>query len=391
MKNRAPPDINNIKASDLRCDESLAALYVVAVQRKFWSDSPEDVLDFWSLAEKALHDDRHGTPGRLFYSLIKAKDMSRVTDAMEQRAQRRLNSADRVALAGRAGCSPLDDEDVQLEIFGREIGYFHSVLMQCFLPQKPLPADQREWQVNHGKASLLVEAGRSIDPRAPNVFTHCAVPAGAKPRIILPHIIGQAVVHKSREVDMGASLTKFLKQVGYEVNGRNGRSVTQAVQDVAQANFYLGGWNEDGAVVRHGQVAEELSFWLERNPDQETFWRPSLLLSKPFYESIQHHRVPVDMEHMRKLRRSPRRMDLYCWLSYRTPQIRKRATVRVPLDALQPIFAPDLRDPYMFRTRLRGDLRAIGRIYAGFDVKLDGQLLRLRHSAPPVARKLVSS
>ena len=72
--------------------------------------------------------------------------MSRVTDAMEQRAQRRITSADRVALSQRAGRSPLDDEGAQLETLGREVGYFHSMLMQCFLRQKPIPADQREWR-----------------------------------------------------------------------------------------------------------------------------------------------------------------------------------------------------------------------------------------------------
>ena len=72
--------------------------------------------------------------------------MPRVTDAMEQRAQRRINSANRVALSQRAGRSPLDDEGAQLETLGREVGYCHSMLMQCFLRQKPIPADQREWR-----------------------------------------------------------------------------------------------------------------------------------------------------------------------------------------------------------------------------------------------------
>ena len=57
----------------LRDDDRLFELYIEAVRRKFWPNTPNDVLEFWCLAEKALKDDKQATPGKLFYSLIKAK------------------------------------------------------------------------------------------------------------------------------------------------------------------------------------------------------------------------------------------------------------------------------------------------------------------------------
>ena len=77
--------IQNIRSEDLTTDEHLGELYVQAVQHGYWPNSPHTALEFVALAEKALQDDTRGTPGALFYSLIKNKDGSMVTQAAEGR------------------------------------------------------------------------------------------------------------------------------------------------------------------------------------------------------------------------------------------------------------------------------------------------------------------
>jgi len=393
MTTRPTPDIDQITEADLRSDSAMTTLYLEAVRRKFWPNRAETVLDFWSLAEKALNDDKRGTPGKLFYALLKAKSTRLVTDAMERRAMARIGSAERHELVQRAdglnGLPAPVPEEVQSALFGRDIGYHHGVMMQCFLPQKALADDQREWQVSHGRASMLVEAGRVVDPERDNTFRKCAVPSGSKARFIIPYIIGSAVLHNSREIDMGRSLRRFMEKLGFHYNGRNGAILTREVENVAAANFYLGGWDEEGATTQYARVAKELSFWVERNPDQGVLWRPEMVLSADFFEAIKERRVPVDMGHLRKLSKSPRRMDLYCWLSYRLPRIRKGKAIPVPLRYLQPIFAPDIADPHYFKQALRTDLRAIAKIYPDFALELKGDALTLRKSPPPVPPKLV--
>ena len=91
-----------IAAADLASDERLAELFVEAVARGWWGNGNRAVLEFWCLAEKALADDTLGTPGRLFHALVKAGDLSRVTDAQEARAMRRMPANAREALAARA-------------------------------------------------------------------------------------------------------------------------------------------------------------------------------------------------------------------------------------------------------------------------------------------------
>ena len=106
-------------------------------------NNARDALEFFCLAEKALRDDSQQTPGKLFYALIKQKSREFVTQEIENRALLRLPSHERQALVDRAARSsalpaPVP-KDVQETLFGRDVGYHHGIMAQCFLPQKPPP------------------------------------------------------------------------------------------------------------------------------------------------------------------------------------------------------------------------------------------------------------
>lgn len=382
------PNFDNISAQDLQDNDRLHGLYREAVRRGYWPNSSAAALEFAAYAEKALQDDKEGTPGKLFYSLVKRKDGSTVTEAQETRAQRRLPSHLREELVSQAAVQHATQQDLLARpgdvesVLPPDVGYAHASLMQCFLPQRPIAA--REHEVSHGRASLVVEAGRLINPDRPNQWTRCQVPAGPKPRLILPYIIGEAIRNASPVVNLGDSLRQFMDRLGMPVSGRNGKNLTREVQNVAAATILLGQWNDDGAHMVGSRVATRLSFWIERDPGQATLWTPEMTLSEDFYLAVQEHRVPVDTQHLAKLARSPRRMDLYSWLSYRTPKIRPRGRVPVNLRSLWTIFGPDIAEFRDFKIRLVRDLRAIACIYSGFNAEIDGDILWLRRSPPPV-------
>ncbi|GIT93352.1 hypothetical protein JANAI62_37860 [Jannaschia pagri] len=380
-------DFDNITAADLASDETLGLLYCEAVRRGFWTNDAGRALDFFSFAEKALAEDKQGTPGKLFYALIKRKDMRFITDTMEDQARARLGGGAH-SLVERAADLTLTarpvPQDTQDALLGRDIGYYHGVMMQCFLPQKEMPLDHRDWKVHHGNASLVVRAGLIADRDNKGQFVDCALPSGAKARLIIPYIIGYAVQRNTREIDMGRSLRRFMEKMNIPITGPNGKALTREVQNVASADFVIGGWEEDKVTTKKASIAEELTFWLEKHPDQQSFWRPEMILDPRFFDAISERRVPVDMGHLVKLQRSPRRMDLYCWLSYRTPLIRRDKTVKIKLEHLQPIFAPEITTPKNFRAKFKGDLQAISRIYPGFKIELEGDMLVLRKSPPPV-------
>ena len=105
------------------------------------------------------------------------------------------------------------------------------------------------------------------------------------------------------------------------ITGKNGKRLVKEIQNVAAAHINIGQWTDDAVHTHGGRLAKRLSFWLERRPDERSFWTPTMTLSNEFFDTIQTHRVPIDTDHLAQFARSPRRMDLYVWLSYRTPRI----------------------------------------------------------------------
>ena len=384
----------NITANDLQTDETLRHLYVEAVSRGWWPNTNPAALDFLSLAEKALEDDTFGTPGRLFQALVKSKYTGRITNSQEVRAQRRFNSPARDRLVERAAETlPRNQSAIPPEnpAFGdghpsgldTHFGVHHSIMMQCAMPQHPLPPTQRQYEAKHGRALLEIQAGSLADPNSPGKTKKCPIPYGSRPRIILPYINGYSALHKTREIDMGKSLRRFMESLGIGVDGRRALQIVSQVEALAAAQITLHEWQDDTVTSRVGRIADGITFWLKRDQRQALVWQPTMLLSAEYYDSLQNHQAPINMEHLGRLTRSPRRMDLYAWLSYRAPRIRKGESVVIACSALHRIFGHSLQDPQDFRRRLREDLTAIYRIHP-FRMSLRGDMLILGKSRPPV-------
>ncbi|MCY4451330.1 MAG: replication protein RepA, partial [Immundisolibacterales bacterium] len=126
--------------------------------------------------------------------------------------------------------------------------------------------------------------------------------------------------------------------------------------------------------------------WMARDAAERLVWEPSMRLSDDYYAALAERPVPVDMRHLAKLARSPRRMDLYAWLAYRTARIPAGREVHVPAESLRAVFAPDIAAPRLFRHRLAADLGAVAAVYRDFRVRLEGDRLVLERSRPPVDR-----
>ena len=57
-------------------------------------------------------------------------------------------------------------------------------------------------------------------------------------------------------------------------------------------------------------------------------WESTVELGQDFFQDIIRHPVPIDMNTLRALKRSPLGLDLYLWLNYRTFAL--RAPLRLP-------------------------------------------------------------
>ncbi len=397
-------DLGHIERGDLTDPQRLGALYLEAVRRGFWDVGEKAVLDFLALAMKALADDSLGTPGRLFHALLKAGDTDRVTNDHEDQARRafpadarhdllaeaRRRASARVPAPDQRDAAAVREADEAL--LGRDIGFTHGILMQCFLPQRQLPAGQRLWSANHGLARLDVVAG-TLPASAGRPARDCAVPSGSMARLILPTITRHALMKRTREVPLGRTVHDYVRNfVGVTYTAHNARTLARETENVATASFRFA-LGQEGRVEQSFAllaVADRLSWWGQGLGADDGPVEVGVRLSERFYEAVSEHPVPVDLAHLRKLTRSPRRMDLYSWLSYRLPRVPKGRPLPIRLSALHPIFAPDVAGLRMFKHRLASDLTAIARVHSGFDVEIAGDRLQLRHSPPPVPMRPAS-
>lgn len=393
-----PLSTSRIQPKDLKDDQRLASLYLSFVNEGTVKNSDRDFISFVSYAEKALADDRQGTPGKLFKHLVLANDQ-RIANDHEDRALKRFSARDRHALvelisSASQVLSPDNALAIHSELFGdlepdsehHRLGFLPAVLMQCFLPQKELPQEQRTWESRHGQASLLVNAG-TIMVNFERV--NCNVPYGRHARIVLPYICSYAWSHNTRDIFMGKSLRGFLQQLGVEWHSREAASYKQALIDIAAAQLLLAHWDDDSSQNKFARIFDSLTVLHPANAQGMVKWDAEMTITNEFFDAITRRRpIPINLGHVLTLARSPRRVDLYLWLSYRSPFLRDRETVRVPISQLHAIFGPDIRDMKQFKRRLKQDLDAITQLHP-FDLtfRADIDYLEVRKSAPPIPFK----
>ena len=204
-------NIYQITKADLIDNTRLGDLYVHAVREGLWSNGNRFMLEFVALAEKALADDKNGTPGVLFASLLRREGVGRyVTNACEARALLRFSSESRERWVSAAALQPPPVS--QPELFDLDsldnLGFCHSILMQCFLPQGRKPG--LTYTQQHGKVSLMIEAGWCIDPKRPGRFMRSRIPHGSRARLIMHYVMTEAVRTQSEPRRHGAVAAKLL-------------------------------------------------------------------------------------------------------------------------------------------------------------------------------------
>jgi hypothetical protein len=73
-----------------------------------------------------------------------------------------------------------------------ELAFQHSILAQTSLPAARPSTDLLIWERRQGRATLLVEAGKAINPRTGH-FEQLGLPYGPKARLLLLHLNSEPV------------------------------------------------------------------------------------------------------------------------------------------------------------------------------------------------------
>jgi replication initiator protein len=268
-----------------------------------------------------------------------------------------------------------------------DVTYTHAVFAQCFLPLRKLPKTQRCHEVHHGRAALIIDAGRLLNP-ATKRFMEMDVPSGSAARIALAHINNHLIRSKSLDeavaVPMGESLRDFMDYHGLTVAGTTGKEIVRQIHNLAAARITLGVWSGEHARQINTQIADTIDFWLEKDRRQRTLWQPLMRVSEPYAKAVREHCVPHDIRALIGLYENTRAMDIYIWLAYRLPRVSLRHDLFLRYDDIKPIFGTAVRDPYKFRQVFKHSLRGALTWYRDARVGIEPEGIRLFHSPSPV-------
>lgn len=231
---------------------------------------------------------------------------------------------------------PISPDTMYLAPCDDDIIFNHSVFAQCFLPARKLPNNQRSFEVNHGRSSLAIDAGRLLNPNNGTTALQ-DVPYGSAARLALDHInnhiIRSGTLNNALQVPLGNSLRRFFDMYRIPVCGTNARQIEMQIKNISAARFTFAWINEERTRAMQKNVptiADTFEYWLEKDDRQRTFWEPYIDISPEYAKMIRKHPFPMDLRAMIGLYCSPRAMDLLKWLSYRLPTITKKKGVFVP-------------------------------------------------------------
>ncbi len=269
------------------------------------------------------------------------------------------------------------------------VDFLHSVLAQTGLPYRDPGDEIRFWDRRQGNALLAIEAGRIVDPRT-GAFRPVGLPWGEKTRLVLIHLTGEALRTGSPVVEVEDSLTAFVRELGLPTSGRSIRTVKDQLGRLSAATVRLALLGGDSVPQVQGTLVSGLDLWAPPDARQRVLWPSSVRLSDPFFASIQRHAVPLSRTAIRTLAHSALALDLYAWMAQRLHRIPPRRPQAVPWAALKEQFGPGYGRMEDFRKRFRQALREALTVYPGARVEEDAAGLVLRHSPPPIRKRLAA-
>ena len=256
------------------------------------------------------------------------------------------------------------------------VGFMARALIQATLPHRKTAGNEFERRNGNFRLSLLAPA-------------RIGLPYGTVPRLLLAWLTTEAVRTKSRELELGDSLSGFMRDLGLVPTGGRWGSIGR-LKDQTKRLFASTVSTTYDDSVSHAELGYRLAdrsmlWWDTRAPDQAALWRSTVTLTEPFYREITERPVPVDMRAIRALKRSPLALDIYAWLTYRASYATTASAI--PWEALALQFGSDYRRTRDFKAAFIEELRKVSVVYTGAAFEVDDKALTLKPTTPHIASR----
>lgn len=255
------------------------------------------------------------------------------------------------------------------------LGFMARAMVQATLPHRQVAGN--EFTRVNGDFTLTMLAPSKV-----------GLPYGSIPRLLLAWLTTEAVRTKSRELELGDSMSAFMRELGLVPTGGRWGSITRLKTQTSRLFC-----STISAMYRDTNRMEEMGYrladrsllwWDAKSPEQTSLWRSSVTLSAPFFDEVVSHPVPVDMRALRALKQSPLALDIYCWLTYRMSYISKPTTI--PWEGLSNQFGSNYAAIRDFRAHFIKALQQVLAVYPDADAMPTEHGLALKPSITSVRR-----
>ena len=234
-----------------------------------------------------------------------------------------------------------------------DLGFMARLLALCSLPRTN-PGDRSQHVRRNGPYTLYMTAtGRE------------KLPYGNLPRLLLAWVCTEAVRTQSRELLLGDSLSAFMRKVGvYSTGGGVHARLKNQMKRLFHSQVELSYEDAHGERFIASRIADSGEFWWEaKHPDQSSLWQSKIELGEKFFHEVITNPVPLDLNILKSLKRSPLGLDLYLWLVYRTFNLTRPLRITWPKLYRQfgadPAKAGNRRTVDAFRTDCLRELKKI--------------------------------
>ena len=259
-----------------------------------------------------------------------------------------------------------------------DLGFMARMLALCSLPRTN-PGRRRQYKRVNGPYTLIMSA-----------TGNARLPYGNLPRLLLAWVSTEAVRTQRRELSLGRSLSEFMRAVGiFNDSGAMRRRLRTQMDRLFHSAVSLSYEDEHGKQSASSLVADRVEFWWNpKRPQEAVLWDSKIRLGEDFFNEIIRHPLPLDMNILKALKRSPLGLDLYMWLSYRTFTLKKPILLRwkdlYRQFGAHPSKATDWRTVGNFRTKALRELKKIEEAWAGLNYGLARGALIVAPSKPPI-------
>lgn len=289
------------------------------------------------------------------------------------------------ALRHSEAFGPMAERDIQPK------GYMARELVQCGLPITR-PTETRIVRKN-GNLSVIFRSG--VGRSGEDI----GLPYGAIARFLMVYITTRAIANQDsdnpRRIAITSHLYEFLRELGIPVvTGKRGsvRALREQVTRLLRCEIAFIREVEDESGARDSYALMAVSdssdiWWSYSNPQQDSFFESYIELGEKFYQAIIASPVPILLDHLRMLRRSPLAIDFYVWVSYRlfTMNAQKQGVLQLPVPVLRAQIGSSFERTRDFVKHMNEAIEKVRGVFPALQCELTGNGFTLFAGPTPLA------